>query len=160
MESILTPAHRVYSSSPSFAFLLARLPSKEKLHNLGEKTKCYYRKGALVISFSRGKWSFFRSVFHFLYLQQFAIFPFFHLFCFYFAFCYFVAFCCWFSTKIKTVTLIIGLCNHNSAALFKTDKKNRFLFATYCRCDSIVYVVKESGFRRILWLISYSVKLK
>ena len=114
MESILTPAHRVYSSSPSFAFLLARLPSKEK-------TK--FRKGALVISFSRGKWSFFRSVFHFLYLQQFAIFPFFHLFCFYFAFCYFVAFCCWFSTKIKTVTLIIGLCNHNSAALFKTDKK-------------------------------------
>ena len=40
------------------------------------------------------------------------------------------------------------------------NKINRFLFATYCRCDSIVYVVKESGFRRILWLISYSVKLK
>ena len=81
------------------------------------------RKVALVISFSRGKWSFFRSVFHFLYLQQFAIFPFFHLFCFCFASCYFVAFGCRFSTKIKTVTLIIRLCNHNSAALFKKDKK-------------------------------------
>ena len=127
-SEILLNGKHAYASPSSVFFLTQFCISLGKNYrrnrnsiSLGRKENV--RKRALVISLSQGKWSFFRSLFQFYYLQHFAIFPFFHLFCFCFASCYFIAFGCRFSTKIKTVTLIIQLCNHNSAALFKTDKK-------------------------------------